>query len=131
MINGRPVRARHQMRIMLHPNNSSAEAIVFSDSAEVATEPAGGHAAFRQWICSNYHYPNEAVEQSINGTLKLRFIVEKDGSITHLEVLKDFEYGTGEVAIHVMKGAPRWKPALITGKTVRSYFIFPITVPVQ
>lgn len=131
IINGRPVRARHQMRIKLHPDSSSAEAIVFSDSAEVTAEPPGGHAAFRQWIGSNYRYPHEAVEHSVNGTLKLRFIVEKDGSITQVEVLNDLRYDTGEEAIRVMKQSPKWKPALITGKPVRSYFILPIKLSVQ
>jgi len=131
MINGRPVRARHQMQIKVHPDSSSAEAIVFSDSAEVIAEPPGGHAAFRQWIGSNYRYPHEAVEQSVSGTLKLRFIVEKDGSLTQVEILNDLGHGTGEEAIRVLKRSARWKPALITGQPVRSYFILPIMLSVQ
>lgn len=131
MINGRPVRARHQMQIRVHPNSSLAEAIVFSDSAAVTAEPPGGNAAFRQWIGVNYQYPHEAVERRVSGTLKLRVIVEKDGSITQVEVLNDLGYGTGEEAIRILKRSPRWKPALIAGKPVRSYVILPIMLSVQ
>ena len=131
MINGRPVRARHQMQIRVHPDSSSAKAIVFTDSAEVMAEPPGGHAAFMQWIGRNYQYPHQAVKQGVSGTMKLRFIVEKDGSITQVEILNDLGYGTGEEAIRVLKHSPRWKPALITGKPVRSYFILPIKLSVQ
>lgn len=61
-----------------------------------AAEPPGGPAAFRQWIGSNYHYPHQAVKQSVSDTLQLRFIVEKNGAITQVEALKDLGYGTGK-----------------------------------
>jgi len=131
MINGRPVRARYQMRIRVNPDSSYAKAIVFADSVEVMAEPPGGYAAFMQWIGRNYQYPHQAVKQGVSGTMKLRFIVEKDGSITQVEVLNDLGYGTGEEAIHVLKRSPRWKPASTKGKPVRSYFILPIKLSVQ
>src|SRR5690606_21291320 len=67
MINGRPVRARQQMQIRVHPDSSSAKAIVFADSVEVMAEPPGGYAAFMQWIGRNYQYPHQAVKQGVSG----------------------------------------------------------------
>ena len=128
MINGRPVRARQQMQIRVHPDSSSAKAIVFADSVEVMAEPPGGYAAFMQWIGRNYQYPHQAVKQGVSGRVKLRFIVEKDGSITQVEVLNDLGYGTGEEAIRVLKHSPRWKPASTKGKPVRSWCTLPITI---
>lgn len=128
MINGRPVRARHQMRIRVHPDSMSAKTNTIADSVEVMAEPPGGYAAFMQWIGRNYQYPHQAVKQGVSGTMKLRFIVEKDGSITQVEILNDLGYGTGEEAIRVLKHSPRWKPALTTGKPVRSWCTLPITI---
>lgn len=131
MINGRPVRARYQMQIRLNPASSSAEAIVVSDSAVGTAEPPGGLAAFMQWIGRNYQYPQEAVDHNVSGRLKLRFIVEKDGSITHVKVLNDLGYGTGEEAVRVLKQSPRWKPGTVNGKQVRVSFELPLTLSLQ
>lgn len=61
----------------------------------------------------------------------LSFVVEKDGSITDIKVLRDPGYGTGTEAIRVLKSMPKWKPARQDNKTVRSQFTLPITIQVQ
>jgi N-acetylmuramoyl-L-alanine amidase len=60
-------------------------------------------------------------------TVVTRFIVEKDGSINSFKVVKDPGYGLGKKTVDVMLRSPKWKPALVNGKTVRSYHAQPVT----
>lgn len=62
--------------------------------------------------------------------VRLRFVVEKDGSFTDLQVIDD-KQGVGNEAKRVLKSMPAWKPAQHNGKTVRSTFTLPITIKVN
>ena len=61
----------------------------------------------------------------------MSFIVEKDGSLTDIKVMRDPGYGVGQEAIRVLKRMPKWKPAMNKGKAVRSQFTLPVTIRVQ
>ena len=62
--------------------------------------------------------------------VKLKFVVEKDGSFTDIKVVED-KHGLGNEAVRVLKSMPKWKPAQHNGKTVRSQFTLPIKVRVN
>lgn len=73
--------------------------------------------------------------QNINASsseisVKLRFVVEKDGSFTDIQILDD-KYGLGNEAIRVLKSMPKWKAAQHNGRTVRSMFTLPIKVKIN
>lgn len=63
-------------------------------------------------------------------TIKLKFVVEKDGSFSDIQVLDD-KSGLGQEAIRVLKNMPKWKPAQHNGHTVRSMFTLPIKMKVN
>ncbi|WP_165384787.1 energy transducer TonB [Sphingobacterium corticibacterium] len=96
----------------------------------LVAEPPGGIQAFMRWIGENYNYPQKAVDVGVSGTLLIRFIVEVDGSISNITVLRDLGYGTGAEAVRVLKKSRRWKPGIAEGKPVRSRFDLPITLSV-
>ncbi len=60
----------------------------------------------------------------------LGFVVEKDGTLTDIKVLRDPGYGIGKVAEKVLRSMPKWKPAVQNGRSVRSQFTLPITIQV-
>lgn len=62
--------------------------------------------------------------------VKLRFVVEKDGSFTDIKIIED-KFGLGNEAVRVLKSMPKWKPAQHNGATVRSIFTLPIKVRVN
>lgn len=95
-------------------------------SVEVAPTPQGGMDEFYKFVGNNYNYPPQAVEQGVNGRVLLQFVVEKDGSLTDIKVLRDLKYGTGEEAIRMLKKAPKWKPGIQNGRPVRVQFTLPI-----
>lgn len=64
-------------------------------------------------------------------TVQVKFLVEKDGSITDVQSLNDPGYGLGKAAVDVVRKGPRWNPGIQNGKQVRSYHTQPITFVVQ
>ncbi|TCK82843.1 energy transducer TonB [Albibacterium bauzanense] len=95
-------------------------------SVEVAPTPQGGLEEFYKYVGRNYNYPAQAQEQGVSGRVLLQFVVERDGSLTDIQVLRDLKYGTGEEAVRMLKRAPKWKPGIQNGRPVRVQFTLPI-----
>jgi beta-lactamase regulating signal transducer with metallopeptidase domain len=88
----------------------------------------GGIVAFYKFIGSNFKVPTELKG---GGKIHLTFIVEKDGSLSEFEFLKDVEFGTGEEVIRVLKLSPKWIPAKENNETVRVKYSLPIQVEAE
>ena len=96
-----------------------------SAGLEIKPEYTGGFNNFYEYIAKNYRTPDVP---GLKGKLLVSFVVEKDGSITDIKVLKDIGYGTGEEAIRILKKCPNWTPAEQKGKKVRCTFMLPINI---
>ena len=73
-------------------------------------------------------FSNQEVSANTNEiVIKVKFVVEKDGSFTDIQILDD-KYGVGKEAERILKNMPKWKPASHNGKTVRSMFTLPIKI---
>lgn len=92
---------------------------------EVKPEFPGGMAKFYKYVGSNYRAPDE---EGLKGKIYVTFVVEKDGSLTDIKVLRDIGYGTGKEAIRVLERSPRWNPGVQNGKPVRVLYSLPITI---
>ena len=82
--------------------------------------------AFRKWIGDNYQYPSGAIDAGVKGTVQVSFVVEKDGSLTDIKVVRDLSYGTGQAAINLLKKAKKWSPGIQNGRPVRVAYTLPI-----
>lgn len=93
-------------------------------------EPIEGMAGFYQSYTKKF---NSTKFSSSTGTLdvRLRFVVEKDGTFSDIQVLNENTEGLGEEAIRVLKTMPAWKPATHNGKIVRSVFTLPMKIRVN
>ncbi|MBP5680191.1 MAG: energy transducer TonB [Bacteroidales bacterium] len=98
---------------------------VYTTPEQMATFP-GGDAAMLNFIQQNLRYP-EGAEGAIMGRVYLSFIVEKDGSITHIEVIRTPVQEFANEAIRVVKAMPKWEPGKMKGMPVREKFILPIS----
>ena len=94
---------------------------------DVNPEFAGGEAKLYEYLGENIKYPDIARDGGITGKVLVKFVVEKDGSITNVSVMRDIGGGCGEEAKRVVRGMPKWKPGKVGGRTVRSQFILPIS----
>lgn len=93
---------------------------------EQKPEYPDGEAAMLKFIYENIKYPPIARENGVEGTVYVRFVVEKDGSVSNTEIVRDIGAGCGEEAMRVVKKFPRWNPGKQRGRPVRVYFNLPV-----
>ena len=86
----------------------------------------GGDAALMQYLTNNLRYPTMAREAGIQGTVFVTFVVERDGSITDVRILRGVGGGLDEEAVRVVRNMPRWTPGRQRGQAVRVQFNLPI-----
>lgn len=94
-------------------------------------EPAGGMAALGAYLQKNLRYPAAAQRANISGKVFVSFVVNTDGSIQDVAVLKGLGFGTDEEAQRVVKGMPKWKPGKQSGRPVRVKFNLPIAFTLE
>lgn len=98
----------------------------------------GGMDSLYSFLNKNIHYPQKARERKIEGKVYAQFIVEKDGSITNAQIVRDIVYGNEEAdsiaaelgcgaeVLRVINSMPKWKPASNNGTVCRYIFTLPI-----
>lgn len=86
----------------------------------------GGMEAMIQFISNNIQYPADAQKQKVDGRVLVNFVVEKDGSITEVKVIKPAFPSLDAEAVRVVKAMPKWKPGYQKGQAVRVQFTMPI-----
>jgi len=91
----------------------------------------GGEEARLAFLRDNLRYPNNAREIGIQGTVFVSFIVERDGSITNVEIMRGIGGGCDEETLRVAKLMPRWNPGKQRNRPVRTYFRMPVRFALQ
>ena len=86
----------------------------------------GGMPAFLAFLGKNIKYPRKAAQLGVEGRVFVEFIVNKDGTLTDLKVVKGIGSGCDEEAIRVLSKAPKWAPGKQRGKAVRVKMVVPI-----
>ena len=87
----------------------------------------GGETKLLEYISNNIQYPQVARETGIQGRVFIGFVVEPDGSISNVKLLRGIGGGCDEEAIRVVKSMPKWKPGKQRGKVVRVSYQIPIS----
>ena len=106
------------------------EAEIFKVVEEMPEFP-GGAAKMMEYIQKNIKYPMMARESDIQGRVFVSFVVEPDGSITNVAVLRGIGGGCDEEALRVVQSMPNWKPGKQRGSAVRCSFTVPIIFKLQ
>jgi protein TonB len=97
------------------------------DMPEQMPQYPGGADAMEHFIGDNIKYPPSAKEKNIQGKVYVQFVVEKDGSVTHVKVRRGAHEVLNKEAVRVIKMMPKWKPGSMRGKAVRVRYTIPIT----
>ncbi|NPA33756.1 MAG: energy transducer TonB [Chlorobi bacterium] len=99
---------------------------------EEMPEFPGGEEALINYVYKNFQYPKECEEIGAQGTIVVNFVVEKDGSVSNIRILRGIDCEAAhQEAIRVVKSMPKWKPGRQQGRPVRVYFNLPIRVIIQ
>lgn len=107
-----------------HTDNQNNE---IYNAVEIKPEYPDGIAAFYNYFIKNLKVP---ANNKANGKLLMSFVVEKDGSLTDIKVIKDKNTNLGEQAIAVLKSCPKWNPGIQKGRPVRVQYTLPISIVV-
>jgi protein TonB len=91
----------------------------------------GGMKAFYQYIAQHLEYPKQAIRVGREGKVFVSFVIDNDGSITQVEVLKGIGAGCDEEAVRVLQNAPKWNPGKQRGKPVKVRMQLPIVFALQ
>ena len=94
---------------------------------EVQPSFPGGMDKFYNYLNKSIKYPPMAAEANIQGKVFVSFVVEKDGSLTDIHIIRNLGGGTDEEAVRVLKASPPWLPGIQNGRQVRVKYNIPIS----
>lgn len=92
---------------------------------EVHPQYPGGISKFYELIGQNYKVPKI---KNLKGKVIVQFVIEIDGSLSDMKVMRDIGYGTGIEALRVLALSPKWKPGIQDGKPVRVLYSIPLSI---
>jgi protein TonB len=116
------------------PVEVEEEEVVEQEIFQIVEEmPAfpGGEAKLMEYVAKNIKYPQIARETGIQGRVFVGFVVEPDGSVSNVKVLRGIGGGCDEEAMRVVKSMPKWKPGKQRGKAVRVSYMLPVNFKLQ
>lgn len=111
--------------VMIQQEEEVAEDVIFTVVEDNPTFP-GGETALMRYLSDNMRYPTMAREAGIQGTVFVTFVVERDGSVTDVRILRGIGGGCDEEAVRVVRNMPKWAPGRQRGQAVRVQFNLPI-----
>ncbi len=97
-----------------------------SDVEEIPAEFPGGQQALYRWLGQHLHYPDVAKYNNIQGKVVVSFVIEKDGSIGRVTVIRSKDPNLDKEAVRLIKSMPRWTPARYNGQPISSQMNIPI-----
>ena len=100
-------------------------------AVEQNAEFPGGMSAMYKFLGENIKYPAAAQRANVTGKVFVKFVVEKNGSVGQVEVMKGIGFGCDEEAIRVIKAMPKWNPGRQNGKNVRVWYNMPVTYKLE
>ena len=100
-------------------------------SLDVMPEFPGGNSSLLKWIAENVKYPTVAIENGIDGLVSCSFVVNVDGTITDVKILRSRDALLDKEAVRVIKQMPNWKPGVMQGRNMRVRYSVPVRFKLQ
>jgi len=91
----------------------------------------GGIEEFRKWVAENLKYPEIAQENGIQGKVFVKFVVDREGRVTDVTVIRGVHPALDQEAVRVIKSSPRWSPGKQRGRAVKVQFSIPVVFVLQ
>ena len=104
--------------------NSETDTVM--DKCEVMPKFPGGESGMMKFLTENVKYPKEALDKGITGRVLVEFVVERDGSINDVKIMKSVDPILDNEAIRIVKAMPKWEPGTMDGKAVRVKHTLPV-----
>ena len=104
---------------------------IFITVEDMPTFRGGGLPEFRTWVQQNVKYPQIALENGIQGNVVIKFVVEKDGKLSNIQVLQSPDKTLADAAVQVLQKSPKWKPGKQRNKPVRVTYTLPVSFKIS
>jgi len=117
---------------LVKPNKSETAMVeeVVDEPISIVEEnatPVGGYEAFYKYVRKELKYPSQARRMGVEGKVYVQFVIERDGSLSDVKVIKGIGAGCDEEASRVISSSPRWQPGKQRGRPVRQRMVLPLT----
>ena len=122
-----PKKAQETGVAKVQNTSSHSEEEEIFQTVEVQPEFPGGPAAMVRWLSANLVYPVACIEEGIQGRVIVQLVVNTDGSVSDVKVVKPVNPHLDKEAIRVVSSMPNWKPGEQRGKKVRVRYTLPVT----
>ena len=129
--NDETAEVKHVEEKIAEPEPPKVEETKVFDVVEQMPSFPGGQAALMSWLSSNIKYPVVAEENGVQGRVVCTFVVERDGSITDVKVVRGVDPSLDKEAVRVLKQMPHWIPGKQNGSAVRVKYTVPVTFRLQ
>ena len=129
-VGGAVLKAKEDIAAPEPPKHVVEETKIFTVVEQMPMFP-GGDAALMGYLRDNMHYPTVAAENGVQGRVVVGFVVERDGSITDVNVLRSVDPSLDREAMRVVKSMPKWTPGKQNGSAVRVKYQVPVTFRLQ
>ena len=129
-VGGAVLKAKEDIAAPEPPKHVVEETKIFTVVEQMPMFP-GGDGALMSYLSSNIHYPTVAAENGVQGRVVVGFVVERDGSITDVNVLRSVDPSLDREAMRVVKSMPKWTPGKQNGSAVRVKYQVPVTFRLQ
>lgn len=128
-VGGEVLKAKEEIAAPEPPKHEE-ETKIFDVVEQMPAFP-GGNAALMQYLSSSIKYPVVAQENGVQGRVVISFVVERDGSITDVQVARSVDPSLDKEAVRVVKGMPHWIPGKQNGSAVRVKYNVPVSFRLQ
>lgn len=112
------------------PEPKAVEETIFETVEEMPSFP-GGDKALMEWLADNVRYPVVAIENGVEGRVVVGFVVERDGSITDVKVMRSKDPSLDKEALRAVSSMPKWIPGRQNGQAVRVRYVVPVLFRLQ
>lgn len=129
-VGGDVLKAKEDIAAPEPPKHVVEETKIFTVVEQMPMYP-GGDAALMGYLRDNIKYPTVAAENGVQGRVVVGFVVERDGSITDVNILRGVDPSLDREAMRVVKSMPRWNPGKQNGSAVRVKYQVPVSFRLQ
>ena len=129
-VGGAVLKAKEDIAAPEPPKHVVEETKIFTVVEQMPMFP-GGDGALMGYLRDNIHYPTVAAENGVQGRVVVGFVVERDGSITDVNILRGVDPSLDREAMRVVKSMPKWNPGKQNGSAVRVKYQVPVSFRLQ
>ena len=129
-VGGAVLKAKEDIAAPEPPKHVVEETKIFTVVEQMPMYP-GGDGALMGYLRDNIHYPTVAAENGVQGRVVVGFVIERDGSITDVKILRGVDPSLDREAMRVVKNMPKWTPGKQNGSAVRVKYQVPVSFRLQ